>query len=136
MGVGDLSALITNHKNPNKSVKNKSDKNRPIGKSIVLTKDPKHTLRSPVSVESGGLSENLDSEMAFIWAGNKTSPIRDKHSQSHAELRQLRQSYATLAIRALQLLQMCTVPKVELNLRGKMHRNLHYLQEPLLSRQT
>jgi hypothetical protein len=83
MDVGGPSALNTTLKTPKKVRKNISDKNKLIGESTILTKEPKHTLRSPVSVESdSSSSENSDSEIASIWANNKTPRIKETHIQS------------------------------------------------------
>jgi hypothetical protein len=67
MDVGGLSVLNTTLKKSKKVRKNKSDKNKLRGKSTTLTKEPKHTLLSPVSMETGSSTiDNSDSEMASI----------------------------------------------------------------------
>jgi hypothetical protein len=87
MDVGGPSALNTTLKKPQKSVKNKSGKDKLIGKPTTLTKEPKRMLRSPVSVQYDSFSsENSDSEIASILADNKAPPIKEKHKQNHAEL--------------------------------------------------
>jgi hypothetical protein len=67
MDIGGPSALNTNPKKPKNYIKHKPDKDKLIGKSIILTKEPKHMLRSAVSLESdNSSSENSDSEIAFM----------------------------------------------------------------------
>jgi hypothetical protein len=83
MDVGGPSALNTTRKKPRKLHKNKSDNSKLTGKSSILTKGPKHVLRSPVSVESDRLSsEYSDSEMASIRGDNKSPPIKENPKQS------------------------------------------------------
>jgi hypothetical protein len=65
MEVGDpsASALVTTLK-PQKTVKTKSNKDKPVGKSSILRKQPKHTLRSRRCVESDtSSSENSEPEL-------------------------------------------------------------------------
>jgi hypothetical protein len=82
MDIDHHSALNTTLKKP-KKVNKKSDKDKLIEKSALLTKEPKHTLRSPVSMESdSSSSENSNSEMTSTWADNKTPPYTGKHKQS------------------------------------------------------
>jgi hypothetical protein len=73
MDIAGPSVLNTTIKKSKKFTKNKSDKGKLIRKSTILTKEPKHMLQSPVSLESDSLSlENSDSEIATIGADNKT----------------------------------------------------------------
>jgi hypothetical protein len=66
--VGDPSALNTTPKKHKKYIKNKSDKDKLIGKLTVLTKEPNHILWSPASVESDSSSpEHPDLETVSIW---------------------------------------------------------------------
>jgi hypothetical protein len=68
MDIGGPSALNTSLDKPRKVYENKSDK-KTNRKSAILTKEPRHALRSPVSVKSDiPSSEYSDSEMASIWA--------------------------------------------------------------------
>jgi hypothetical protein len=79
MDVGGPSAF----KNAHKSVKNKTTKGKLIGKSTILTKEPKQTLRSRLRVVSDiSSSENSESEMTSVWAGNKPPPTVVQHTQS------------------------------------------------------
>jgi hypothetical protein len=84
MDVCEPSALNRTLKKRKKYIKNKSNKDKVIGKAITLTKQPKHKLRSPVSVESeGSSSEDSDSEIASVWADNETLPIKDKQTKPY-----------------------------------------------------
>jgi hypothetical protein len=79
MDIGGPSALKKAHK----SVKSKTNKDKLIGKPTTLTKEPKHTLRSRLRVESDiSTSENLESELTSIWEGNKIPPSEVQHTQS------------------------------------------------------
>jgi hypothetical protein len=67
MDIGGPSALNTILKKPKNCIKNKSDKDKLIGKSTILTKEPKHMVRFPVNLESDSPSpENSDSEITFM----------------------------------------------------------------------
>jgi hypothetical protein len=91
MDVGGPSVLDTTLKKPEKPIKNKSGKYKLIEKPTVLTKEPKHKLWSPVSLESDiSSSENSDSEVAPIWTDKNTLEIKKK-KQNHAEPSQPRQ---------------------------------------------
>jgi hypothetical protein len=82
MDVGGPPALNMTAKKRRKVPKNKSEINKLIEKPTTLTIKPKHTLRSPVSVELDSFSsEYSDSEMAFIWADSKTPPTKESHKQ-------------------------------------------------------
>jgi hypothetical protein len=60
-----------------------------VGKPTILTKEPKHTLWSPVSVESDSTSsENSDSEMASMWADNKIPSIKEEYKQNPSYISQ------------------------------------------------
>jgi hypothetical protein len=83
MDIGGPSTINISLKKPRKLHKNKSDNTELIGKSAILNKEHKHMLRSPVSVESDSPSyEYSDSEMASIWADNKSPPIKENPEQS------------------------------------------------------
>jgi hypothetical protein len=118
MDIGGYSGLNTTLKKTRKVHTNKSDNSTLIGTSAILTKEPKHVLRSPVGVQSDSpSSEYSDSEMTSIWTIIKALQIKKtRNSQNHAELSQPRPKYGLLAIRALPWLQMYTAPKVELEL--------------------
>jgi hypothetical protein len=101
MEVGGPSVLTTTLKTT-KVYKEKSDKNKQIGKKTIITKELKHALRSPVSGEFvSSSSEYSDFEIASIWTDNKTPSIKENHKQSET----------CRAKPALQLLQMYTDPK-------------------------
>jgi hypothetical protein len=116
MDVGGPSALKKAHK-PDKS---KTDKDKLTGKSTILIKEPKNSLRSRLRVESDiSTSENSESELTSIWEGNKTPPSEVHiHNQNRLEPRLSPLWHARQAIRTSLLLQTCTVPKVELKLLG------------------
>jgi hypothetical protein len=79
MDVGGPSALKKAHK----SVKSKTKKDKIIAKPTILTKEPKYSLRSRLRVQSDtSTSENSESELTFIWEGNKTPPSDAQHTQS------------------------------------------------------
>jgi hypothetical protein len=82
MDVGGPSTLITTLKTPKKSILKQSDKDKLTGKSTILTKERKHTLRSRLNVES----ESFSSEN-YIQKFYPYGKII-KHSQNHSELSQ------------------------------------------------
>jgi hypothetical protein len=78
MDVGGPSTLKKTHK----SVKTKANNEELIGKSTMFTKEPKHTLRSRLRVESDiSSSENSETELSSVGAGNKTPPSEVQHAQ-------------------------------------------------------
>jgi hypothetical protein len=78
MDVGGPLALTKAHK----SVKAKTHKEKLIGKTTILVTDSKHKLRPRRRVESDvSSSDNLESELLSVWAGNKTPPSEVQHTQ-------------------------------------------------------
>jgi hypothetical protein len=78
MDVSGPSAIKKAHT----SVKTKTNKDKLIGKSTILTKEPKHTLRSRLRVESDiSSSENSESELTFVWVveWSVSPPITSDH---------------------------------------------------------
>jgi hypothetical protein len=79
MDVGGPSDL----KKALKSVKSITKKDKIIAKPTILTKEPKHSLRSRLLVQSDtSTSENSESELTSLWEGNKTAPSEALHTQS------------------------------------------------------
>jgi hypothetical protein len=71
MDVGGSSALHAAVKISKKTIKHKPDKDKPINIPTKLTKQSRHTLRSPQSVDPDSSSpENSDAELGTIllWA--------------------------------------------------------------------
>jgi hypothetical protein len=90
VGGPSVSVLVIILNKPQKTVKIKSNKDKPVGKSSILTKQPKHTLRSRLRGESDTYSsENSEPELKYLWADITTQdqtkqpePVRAISEQS------------------------------------------------------
>jgi hypothetical protein len=65
MDVDGPSALHAAVKIPKKAIKHKSDKDKLINKPTKLTKQPRHTLRSPQSVDPDSSSPENSEEIQY-----------------------------------------------------------------------
>jgi hypothetical protein len=103
MDVGGPSALPAAVKISKKAMKHKYDKDKLINKPTKLTKHPRHTLRSPQSVDPDSSSpENSDAELGSIWADSKTPSTDKDKNQFHTHPSQPPQWHALLAARTLR----------------------------------
>jgi hypothetical protein len=79
MDVGGPSPPTKAHK----FLKAKTHKEKLIGKATKLAPDPKHKLRPRRHVESDtSSSDNSESELLSVWAGNKTPTPEIQHAQN------------------------------------------------------
>jgi hypothetical protein len=82
MEVGGPPALVKTLNKPQKTVKTKSNKDKPVGKSSILTKQLKHTLWSRLRIESDtSSSEHSEPELKSLWADNTIPPTKDLKKQ-------------------------------------------------------